>query len=364
MQAEFEYTGSPARIIFGEGSLARTGEALHDLDCRRALVLSTPFQKADAERLLESLGDAAVGIFADAAMHTPVEVTEQAVQVARECDADCTVAMGGGSTTGLGKAIALRIDLPQTVISTTYAGSEVTPILGQTENGRKTTLRSDAVLPEIVIYDPELSKSLPVGMSVTSGIKAIAHAAEALYAQDRNPVSTLMAAEGARALIAALPVIVRDPQNAEARHEALHGTWLCGKVLGTRRHGAASQALPHAGRGVQPAACRNPHRDPAACGRLQRARRARAVGPAGAGPQYRQAGPRPVRVRPRSRRPDHFARTRHAGRRDRPCRRPGARRPIGTRGQWNGNSFDALSKRPFSANRRFASHHREWEETP
>ncbi len=233
MQAEFEYAGSPARIIFGEGSLARTGEALHDLDCRRALVLSTPFQRADAELLSESLGNAAVGVFADAAMHTPVEVTEQAVQVAREWDADCTIALGGGSTTGLGKAIALRTDLPQIVIPTTYAGSEVTPILGQTENGRKTTLRSDAVLPEIVIYDPELSKSLPVGMSVTSGINAIAHAAEALYAQDRNPVSTLMAAEGARALIEALPVIVGDPHNAGARRQALYGTWLCGKVLGT-----------------------------------------------------------------------------------------------------------------------------------
>src|SRR3546814_20425933 len=122
-------------------------------------------------------------------MHTPVEVSDRAVAYADAIEADCLVAIGGGSTTGLGKAIALRTDLPQIVIPTTYAGSEATPILGETVEGRKTTQRSPRILPEIVLYDIDLTLTLPVELSITSGFNAIAHAAEALYApKDRKSV--------------------------------------------------------------------------------------------------------------------------------------------------------------------------------
>jgi maleylacetate reductase len=150
-----------------------------------------------------------------------------------ESGADCVIALGGGSTIGLGKAIAYRNDCTQFVIATTYAGSEVTPILGQTENGLKTTVRGASILPEVVIYDPDLTLSLPVAMSVTSGLNAIAHAVEGLYAQDRNPVTSLMALEGIRALRDALPGIVAAPDDRQARAGALYGSWLCGTVLGT-----------------------------------------------------------------------------------------------------------------------------------
>ena len=113
--------------------------------------------EGQAERLAASLGDLAAGVYANATMHTPVEVTEDALAALREAGADCTVAFGGGSTTGLGKALAYRTDLPQIAIPTTYAGSEVTPILGQTEAGRKTTVSDAKILPEVVIYDPELT---------------------------------------------------------------------------------------------------------------------------------------------------------------------------------------------------------------
>jgi maleylacetate reductase len=166
-------------------------------------------------------------------MHTPVEVTERAMRALSEAGADCLVALGGGSTTGLGKALAYRTDLPQIVVPTTYAGSEVTPILGQTEKGAKTTLRDPRVLPEVVIYDPELTLGLPVGMSVTSALNAVAHAVEGLYARDRNPISTLMAIEGMRAIRRGLPAIVADPADGAARAAALYGSWLCGTVLGT-----------------------------------------------------------------------------------------------------------------------------------
>jgi len=233
MIADFTYAGSPARIVFGGNAAERVAEWLDKLGLERALVLSTPHQEADARALAARLGARAAGVFAGAKMHTPVEVTEAAVAQVQALGADCVVALGGGSTTGLGKAIAYRTDLTQIVVPTTYAGSEATPILGQTEGGRKTTLRDPKVLPELVIYDPELSLGLPVGMTVTSGLNAIAHAAEGLYAQDRNPIASLMAAEGMRALHRALPALVRDPGEREGRSEALYGAWLCGSVLGS-----------------------------------------------------------------------------------------------------------------------------------
>jgi maleylacetate reductase len=232
MTLAFTYQGSAARIVFGNGASSDIGKWVEALECRRVLVLSTPHQAGDAEALSKRLGSLSVGTFTDATMHTPVEVTERAVARAAELEADCVVSLGGGSTTGLGKAMAWRTDIQQIVVPTTYAGSEVTPILGQTENGAKTTLRSPKVTPEVVVYDPELTLGLPVGMSVTSGLNAIAHAAEGLYAPDRNPIATMMAVEGMRALREALPVIIDSPRDAIAREKALYGAWLCGTVLG------------------------------------------------------------------------------------------------------------------------------------
>ena len=230
---DFTYTNNPARVIFGSGSSQRVAEELKVLGCQRALVLSTPSQREDAERLNDTLGELGVGVFSNATMHTPVEVTEEALRTYVELGADCVVAIGGGSTIGLGKAIAYRNDAPQVVVPTTYAGSEVTPILGQTENGIKTTVSSPSILPEVVIYDPELTLGLPVSMSVTSALNAMAHAVEALYARNRNPITSLMAVEGIRALKEALPGVVQQPECIDTRSTALYGSWLCGTVLGT-----------------------------------------------------------------------------------------------------------------------------------
>ena len=236
----FTYDALPARVRFGSGTLTLLREEAERLGAKRVLVLSTPQQEDQARQAEALLGPLAAGRFPGATMHTPVEVTERALALATELGADCVVAIGGGSTTGLGKAIALRTDLPQITVPTTYAGSEMTPILGQTEGGRKTTLRSLKVLPEVVIYDVDLTLGLPPGLSATSGMNAIAHAAEALYARDRNPVISLMAEEGARAFARALPRIMDNPRDAEARSDALYGAWLCGACLG-----AVGMALHH-----------------------------------------------------------------------------------------------------------------------
>jgi len=229
----FHYDGHPARVIFGSGTISQLPGEVARLGLKRALVLATPPQEAEANRISARLGASSAGVFAGAVMHTPVDVTEKAMAVVAELRADGVIAIGGGSTTGLAKAIAFRTDLPQIIVPTTYAGSEVTPILGQTEEGVKTTVRAASILPEVVIYDPDLTLGLPVPMSVTSGFNAMAHAVEGLYAQDRNPVASLMALEGIRALKDALPRIVDAPRDTEARGAALYGSWLCGTVLGT-----------------------------------------------------------------------------------------------------------------------------------
>ena len=229
---QFTYNQAAMRVIFGVGSLGRLGDETERLGARRALVLSTPEQKDDAERVAASLGRVAAGTFTGAAMHVPVETAAAARNVAANLNADCAVAIGGGSTIGLAKAIALETGLPILAIPTTYAGSEMTPIYGLTEAGIKKTGRDARVLPKTVIYDPNLTVTMPAKLSGTSGMNALAHCLEGLYAENANPIMTLFAAEGIRALARALPVVVREPKNMDARSEAQYGAWLSGAVLG------------------------------------------------------------------------------------------------------------------------------------
>lgn len=233
MVASFTFAANPARVVFGPGRLAELGAEVERLGIRRALLLSTPEQVGLAEAAQTSLGDHAGGLYARATMHTPTDVTSDALEVLNATGCDGIVALGGGSTIGLGKALALRTDLPQVAVPTTYAGSEMTPILGETEKGRKTTQRTLKVLPETVIYDVELTLSLPAELSATSGINALAHAVEALYAREANPITSLMAEESIAALARSLPRIVAALDDLVARCDAQYGSWMAGSCLGT-----------------------------------------------------------------------------------------------------------------------------------
>jgi maleylacetate reductase len=230
--SSFIFDSTIPRVVFGPGSMQHLVREIEQLGAKRALVLCTPEQRRSAEMVKDIIGERCAGVFDRAVMHVPIETAREARDIAKELDADCAIAIGGGSTTGLGKAIALESALPILAIPTTYAGSEMTPIYGITESGLKRTGRDARVLPKTVIYDPELTLSLPAALSVTSGINAIAHAAEGLYAQDANPIMSLLAEEGIGALAQALPGIVADPHDMEARSKALYGAWLCGAVLG------------------------------------------------------------------------------------------------------------------------------------
>ena len=228
----FTYDQPAARVIFGAGMLDRLQGEVRRLGAKRALVLSTPEQLATAEDAARRLGDLSAGIFPGAIMHVPIETAREARAVAKRLDADCCVAVGGGSTIGLGKAIALESGLPIVAVPTTYAGSEMTPIYGLTEDGIKKTGRDRKVLPKTVIYDPVLTLTLPPKVAGPSGMNAIAHCVEGLYAVDGNPIVSMFAATGIRALAHSLPKIATGQGDIDARAEALYGAWLAGIVLG------------------------------------------------------------------------------------------------------------------------------------
>ena len=236
----FTFPGLSTRVVFGSGTLTRVGEELSALGHDRALVLSTPHREAAARALAGQLGPAAAGVFAGAAMHTPMDVTEAALAEFRASGATAIVSLGGGSTIGLGKAIATRTGADQVAVPTTYAGSEMTDVLGETTRGEKTTRRDASIRPETVVYDVDLTLGLPVPTTMTSALNAIAHAVEGLYAPDRNPFLELMAEAALPAFREALPVLASAPGDREARTRALYGAWLCSTVLGY-----VSMALHH-----------------------------------------------------------------------------------------------------------------------
>lgn len=229
---DFVFNGLPSRVVFGAGSLSCLERELDSLRIGRALVLSTAQQENLAHRIADSLSVRCAGVYPRAVMHVPIETARAAREEASRRNADCIIAAGGGSTIGLGKAIALESGLPLLAIPTTYAGSEMTSIYGITEGGIKRTGKDPKVLPRTVIYDPDLTLELPLHVSVTSGMNAIAHAAEGLYAQDRNPLMELAAQEGIAAIARAISELHHAPRDATARADALYGSWLCGMVLG------------------------------------------------------------------------------------------------------------------------------------
>ena len=227
----FVWPGLATRVVFGRGASKDLSAEAKRLGIARPLVITGGSGAEQGRATAAALG----GVhFAGARMHTPVAVTAEALAFARAERIDGMIAIGGGSAIGLAKALALRSDLPQIAVPTTYAGSEMTPILGETAEGKKTTQRDPKIQPETVIYDPELTDGLPVKTSVVSGLNAVAHAVEALYARDGSPLVAIMAEAGIGAFARALPDI------AAHRDEALYGAFLCGAVLAL-----AGMALHH-----------------------------------------------------------------------------------------------------------------------
>ncbi|HEY3612299.1 MAG TPA: iron-containing alcohol dehydrogenase [Gaiellales bacterium] len=229
---------TPARrVVFGAGSVAALADELAALGWERPLVIAGRTHAAHAERLVATLG--AGGSSIGVRVHVPAALAADARARARELAADCVVAIGGGSAVGLAKAVALTEHLPIAAVPTTYAGSELTTVWGITEDGRKTTGKSAAVAPRLVLYDPELTYGLPAEITGPSGMNALAHCVEALWGPNATPLTEIAAREGIALLAQGIPRSQRTPRDPEARATALTGAWLAGEAF------AAGGALHH-----------------------------------------------------------------------------------------------------------------------
>jgi alcohol dehydrogenase class IV len=232
---KFEYVGLPSHVVFGRGAATgpRLIDAIDRLEAGRVLIVATDADRAFAEPIAGALSGRIAGWFTGVRPHVPIEVAQAARAAAADSRADAVLSIGGGSTTGTAKAIALSSGLPIVAVPTTYAGSEVTPVWGLTENARKQTGTDVRVLPRVVVYDPELTRTLPVGLSIASGLNALAHCAEAFWAPGRNPITSLLAEEGIRALRRGLPAVASDAEDLEGRDDLMYAAWLAGTAFAT-----------------------------------------------------------------------------------------------------------------------------------
>jgi maleylacetate reductase len=247
--------GSKTHVILGAGASGLAHEELARVGARRALVLSTSRRRAEAERVAGNLGASAISMLAIAEEHVPLGIAVQGRREAARVSADVLVPIGGGSTVGLAKAIALEQPLPILAIPTTYSGSEMTPIWGLTDAGVKRTGRDERVRAAAVLYDPVLSRTLPPAVAVPSAFNALAHAVEALYAPDADAEAVAWALDAVRALVDSIPALSAGSDALEPREAALRGACLAGACLGRTSMGlhhklchvlGGSFGMPHA----------------------------------------------------------------------------------------------------------------------
>ena len=225
------YNATPSRIVFGAGASRRVADEVRRLGKTRALVLTTPGRGAMAGTLIEDLGELCIGHLPEAVSQVPIELARRGQKQAREFGADCLVSFGGGASIGLGKAIGLELGLPIIAIPTTYSGSEVTGFCGITIDGVKRMHQSLSMLATTVIYDPDLTLSLPVDVSAASAMNALAHCIDAVYVPTVDPAKVFAAAEGARAIATGVRQVAAKPQDAEGRSLLLYGAYLGGVAL-------------------------------------------------------------------------------------------------------------------------------------
>jgi maleylacetate reductase len=174
--------------------------------------------------------------------HVPREAVDAARALAQQHEIEVVVALGGGSAIGVGKGVVFGEGKTLVAIPTTYAGSEMTPVFGTTDRAerRKMVRRDDAVLPKLVIYDPEVTLDLSPELTASTAINALAHCVEACYAPNVNPLVPPVALEGIRRIVRSLPLCITNGRNLDAREDLLTGAYLAGFSIGN-----ATMALHH-----------------------------------------------------------------------------------------------------------------------
>jgi maleylacetate reductase len=229
----FVHEQLPQRIVFGWGRVDEITAEIDRLARTRVMLIAERSTAAVADKVRRGLGARFITAVPEARPHVPRDQADAARAQAAGESIDAIVTVGGGSATGLGKAIALEHAAVVVAIPTTYAGSEVTPIYGITDQRVKRTGRDGRVLPATVVYDPWVTTTLPPRVTASSGMNAIAHCAEALYAASQSPLATTVADNAMEFLREALPVCVHEPSHKAARTNALYGAYLAGSVLAT-----------------------------------------------------------------------------------------------------------------------------------
>jgi len=226
---KFTHDTLPQRVVFASGAAQGAVAAeIERLGAKRVMVIAAPEEASLADAVSENLP---VAVRHDeVVMHVPVRVAGRAREAAVQAAADALLCVGGGSTTGLAKAVAMTgspvAGLPIVAVPTTYAGSEATNVWGLTEGEAKTTGVDNAVLPRSIVYDAALTLTLPVGMSVASGLNAVAHCVDSMWAPRTDPINRALAGEGISGLAAGLPAVVADPAGIEGREQTLYGAYL------------------------------------------------------------------------------------------------------------------------------------------
>ena len=225
MTGSFVHETLGQRVVVDAGGAARRlAEEIDRLGAHRVMLIAGTAGARVAAEVASVLP--VVLTWSEVTQHVPIEVAERARTAAQQVGADAIVSVGGGSTTGLAKAVALTTGLPIVAVPTTYAGSEATAVWGLTTDRTKTTGFDPVVLPRTVIYDATLTRSLPVELSVASGFNALAHGVDSMWAPQTDPINQTFALEGIRALVAGLPAVVGDPQGLDGRQRCLVGAYL------------------------------------------------------------------------------------------------------------------------------------------
>lgn len=229
----FVYEALPGRVVFGDGALQKVPSEVDALGARAVMLIASGSSKPLADSLTDQMRDRVVARIDQVNPHVPIEDAEEARRIAVSSSAQAVITIGGGSAIGLGKAIALEAPVKHLTVPITYSGSEMTPIHGVTVDGLKRTGKDPKAKPHTVVYDPVLSRGLSMGVTAGSVMNAIAHCVEALYAEHRNPVTSLMAMEGLRALNSGLARVVSDRFDPDGRASLLFGACLAGTALGS-----------------------------------------------------------------------------------------------------------------------------------
>ncbi len=254
MALEFDHTTLGQRVLFGRGSAAeQTTTALEGLGAQRVLLIADVFAMELADAISERVN--VVERIHDIVQHVPAERADAATALAEQCGADAIVTIGGGSSTGLAKIVALRTSLPIVAVPTTFAGSEATNVWGLTTAQRKETGADERVLPKVIVYDVTLSTGLPVGLAMSSGLNALAHAVDGFWAPRADPINAAMGAEGVRALVPGLRGLAANPDDLDARERTLFGAYLAAVAFASAGSGmhhkichvlGGAYNLPHA----------------------------------------------------------------------------------------------------------------------